>query len=264
LARQRRQRSEISLFPFLSVLACIIGTLILLLSAVAVGGIGERSLDEVRLSERFEAAEIFLAGGRALLEDYEAQLRLEEERAQESQELGRLLAGLGLDPDISLQDLQSLVDLEQQASVLKDERASLARKTRKAIEKARRRSEEIKKRRAERSRAPIIIEPSGVGPDYVPFFVECTRDYLEVHRTQDEYSYRIPATEVSRSADYKKFLRRLRAVSRGLLIFLIRPDGVETFSEAEAVAHRLKVRNAKLPLPGEGALDFDLMREARR
>jgi len=264
LARRRRQSSEISLFPFLSVLACIIGTLILLLSAVAVGGIGERSLDDVRLSERFEAAEIFIAGGRALLEDYEAQLRLEEERAKEGEELGRWLEGLGLDPDISLEELQSLVDMEQQAAALEDERASLEEKTRQAMDEADRRSEELTKRREKRSRAPIVIEPSGLGPNYKPFFVECTRDYLEVHRTQDEYSYRIPATEVSRSTDYKKFLRRLRAVSRGLLIFLIRPDGVETFNEAETVAHRLKVRNAKLPLPGQGALDFGLMHEGVR
>ena len=70
--RRRRNHSEVSLFPFLSVLACVIGTLILLLSAVAVGGIGERSLDQVRLSERIEAAEIFIAGGRAVLEDFDA------------------------------------------------------------------------------------------------------------------------------------------------------------------------------------------------
>ena len=65
---------------------------------------------------------------------------------------------------------------------------------------------------------------------------------------------------MSRSVDYKKFLRRLRVVNRGLLVFLIRPDGVGTFNEAEAVANRLKVRNAKLPLPGDGALDFGLLR----
>ena len=259
MSRRRRQDSEISLFPFLSVLACIIGTLILLLSAVAVGGIGGRSLDEVRLSERFQAAEIFLAGGRALLEDYESQLRLEEERAEEEEELGLRLSGLGLDPDISLEELLSLVELEQEAESLDQERASLDREVRRASEEARRRSEELTRRRQERSRAPIVIEPSGVGPNYEPFFVECTRDYIEVHRTRDEYSYRIPASEVSRSVDYKKFLRRLRAVNRGLLVFLIRPDGVETFNEAEAVANRLKVRNAKLPLPGDGALDFGLL-----
>ena len=83
MSRRRRKDTEVSLFPFLSVLACVIGTLVLLLSAVAVGGMGERSLDQVRLSERFEAAQIFIAGGSALLEEYEAQLQLREEAAKD-------------------------------------------------------------------------------------------------------------------------------------------------------------------------------------
>jgi len=48
------------------------------------------------------------------------------------------------------------------------------------------------------------------------------------------------------------------------VIFLIRPDGVESFFEAENVANQFKVRNAKLPLPGDGDLDFSLMQQARR
>ena len=110
-------------------------------------------------------------------------------------------------------------------------------------------------------RAPILIDPSGIGPDYRPYLVECTGDYLEIHQTKGDFSFRIPSNEVLRNPEYRKFLRRVRAISRGLVIFLIRPDGVSTFADAEQVAYQFRVRNAKLPLPGEGALDFSLLRQ---
>ena len=264
MARRRRNDNDVSLFPFLSVLACVIGTLILLLSAVAIGGIGERSLDQVRLSERFEAAEIFLAGGRALLEDFEADLRRRRNEIEDSEEIGRQLSGLGLTPDISLQELEQLVDLRGRQAALDESSRKVSEQARKLAAQVKRQSEEVRQRDVKRLRAPILIDPSGIGPDYRPFLVECTRDYVELHHTRGDFSFRIPTDEVVRNPEYKKFLRQVRAISRGLVIFLIRPDGVGTFMEAEAVANQFRVRNAKLPLPGQGDLDFTLMQQARR
>ena len=264
MARRRRHDSDVSLFPFLSVLACVIGTLILLLSAVAVGGIGERSLDQVRLSERFEAVEIFLTGSEALLEDFEAQLARRKAEIDDAEKIGLQLSGLGLNPDISLEELEQLL-------ALRKERAKADAASRKITQQATeldaeidRKSEEMRQRDANRLRAPILIDPTGIGPDYRPFLEECTREYLELHHSRGDFSFRIPSDEIARSAEYEKFLRRVRSINRGLVIFLIRPDGVESFFEAENVANQFKVRNAKLPLPGDGDLDFSLMQQARR
>lgn len=259
MSRRRRKDTEVSLFPFLSVLACVIGTLVLLLSAVAVGGMGERSLDQVRLSERFEAAQIFIAGGSALLEEYEAQLQLREEAAKDQQKLGRQLSGLGLNPNISLDELKALVELEQEFAELREEGRRLEAQSEELAASTRRSNDKLGELGAARLRAPILIDPSGIGPNYRPYLVECTAEYLELHRTKGDFSFRIPTIEISRSPEYKKFLRRVRAISKGLVIFMIRPEGVKTFQSAEAVALQFKVRNAKLPLPGQGKLDFGLM-----
>ncbi len=264
MARRRRHDSDVSLFPFLSVLACVIGTLILLLSAVAVGGIGERSLDQVRLSERFEAAEMFLTGSEALLEDFEAELIRRKAEIDDSEKIGLQLSGLGLNPDISLQELEQLVELRNEQATTNAANRKLIQQARKLDEEVDRKSEEIRQRDAKRLRAPILIDPTGIGPDYRPFLVECTGEYLELHHSRGDFSFRIPSDEIARSAEYKKFLRQVRAINRGLVIFLIRPDGVDSFFEAENVANQFKVRNAKLPLPGEGDLDFSLMQQARR
>ena len=83
-----------------------------------------------------------------------------------------------------------------------------------------------------------------------------------MHRTKGDFSFRIPASEIRRSPEFKKFLRRVRAISRGMVIFLIRPDGVSNYIEAERVAEQFRVRNAKLPLPGTGSLDFSRLQES--
>jgi hypothetical protein len=220
---------------------------------------GERSLDQVRLSERFEAAQIFIAGGSALLEEYEAQLQLREEAAKDQQKLGRQLSGLGLNPNISLDELKALVELEQEFAELREEGRRLEAQSEELAASTRRSNDKLGELGAARLRAPILIDPSGIGPNYRPYLVECTAEYLELHRTKGDFSFRIPTIEISRSPEYKKFLRRVRAISKGLVIFMIRPEGVKTFQSAEAVALQFKVRNAKLPLPGQGKLDFGLM-----
>jgi hypothetical protein len=67
---------------------------------------------------------------------------------------------------------------------------------------------------------------------------------------------RIPREEIALDDDYGRYLRRVRVIRDAIVIFLIRPDGVDTYAIASQVAENHQVRHAKLPLPGEGELDF--------
>jgi hypothetical protein len=42
------------------------------------------------------------------------------------------------------------------------------------------------------------------------------------------------------------------------VIFLIRPDGIDSYRWAASQTGRAYVRHAKLPLPGQGELEFAL------
>lgn len=53
-----------------------------------------------------------------------------------------------------------------------------------------------------------------------------------------------------------RFLRRVNSQQKGIVIFLIRPDGVSLYDQAIRIAENQKVRNGKLPLPGHGTLDL--------
>jgi hypothetical protein len=55
---------------------------------------------------------------------------------------------------------------------------------------------------------------------------------------------------------FKVYLQKVRAVRYGTVIFLIRPSGVETYKRAVKMADELYIRNAKLPMPGFGEIDF--------
>ena len=69
MARPRkRRRPQVSLFPFLSVLACVIGALTLLIAATAVGRVASDAVD-LELYERLERE---IAQGRRRLAELSA------------------------------------------------------------------------------------------------------------------------------------------------------------------------------------------------
>ncbi len=79
-----------------------------------------------------------------------------------------------------------------------------------------------------------------------------------MHRASDGWTFPVPVSELHGESQFKVFLRRVRAIQGGIVIFLIRPDGVETHRQAERAARALNVRQAKLPLPGDGEIQFAL------
>lgn len=259
--RRRRDETAVSLFPFLSVLACVIGTLTLLLSALAVGHMGGESVEQVWLAERLRATEVSLAGGTAVLEELEAQLAIQSEAIEDEEELGRRLAGLGLELDISVEELDQWVHLQTELAELSDREGVLEEEIDRLQRKSQEKKADLSERESVQMGAPIIIDPSGMGRDQRPYFVLCTADYVETLDRRGESYRRYPTDQLEFDKDFERFLRRAGRISDAIVIFLIRPEGVATHSLASRAADQLGVRNAKLPLPGTGEIDFSRLRE---
>ena len=266
MARRRRAKTHlvVSLFPFLSVLACVIGTLTLLLAAIAIGRLGGPSLEWVAMVEEMDRVREIILAGEAQLEQLEAQLRSQRIKAEENEALGLRLTALGLAPEVSFEELTGLINQVEEAVRLKAEvrrlrtlRAGLSTQIEQG-EKA------YEKRKKTREAAPIIIEPSGVGREWQPFLVECGSDYVEYYDAGDGQSRRIPAEDIQQGHMLPRVFRYIRAIPGSLVIFLIRPAGVETCQKARALATRYNVRLAELPLPGSGPLDLSRMSKASR
>jgi hypothetical protein len=256
--RRRRDGPSGSLFPFLSVLACVIGTLTLSLAALALGQMGGTSLDQVRLMDRFEALQDSISRARERLEELDR--AMDEALALEAQDekLRQRLAGLGFSQDISLEDLKAAAELRRELEGLARRQREAEREGERLTAVIETRERETEQRGTLEKSAPIVIDPSGLGRDLHPYLVECAAGRVEIHRTRDGWSYGIPEAEILLDSDFAVFLRRVRSIHNGIVIFLIREQGIDTYRLASEAADRQNVRYAKLPIPGDGELDFSL------
>jgi hypothetical protein len=104
----------------------------------------------------------------------------------------------------------------------------------------------------------IQIQPGGVNTDLIPFFAECRSEGVRIRRADGEWGLPLRIDDIVDGPRFKVFLNRVKAIRNGTVIFLIRPDGVDTYQDAFRYAERLAIRHGKLALPGSGELDFGL------
>ncbi len=112
MARRPSREPVSSLFPFLSVLACVIGTLTLLIAALAIGQVAEGLLDSEIDPTEVEHLDAQRAELRALEEQVEAVEHVAEELAAARAEL----RALGVRPDQNEVDRRREVETRRQSA----------------------------------------------------------------------------------------------------------------------------------------------------
>lgn len=257
-----RDEVRVTLFPFMSVLACTIGALILLLASLSLsavvprdaaprsqppsGGGAAKSAEASGLAPRAgEPEQAAVAAVEALL------ARVDRAMAAELEDGPLSLAGL----EARLAARGQSRRLEADLAALEAARAKLE-KDRETVETS------VDVLESRRETLPILIDPTGLSRHLNPWFVECDAGGATAHRASDGTRVFLPRDELSASLDYGRYLRRLRAMPGVLLVLLIRPDGLQTAGIAARVAEAAGVRVATLPLPGTGELDWSLLRRA--
>jgi hypothetical protein len=248
--RRKRNRPSVSLFPFLSVLACIIGALTLLIAATAIGQIATDAIDleeYERLEQAIALGNRRLAELRALVEENEAlSAQVEAERRDRED-----LAG---DARRARDSLERNAPLRQKLALEEDRLQTLERELAALRAEAAERNEELAKYRAALASAPILIQPSGSGYGLEPHFAECRSDGLVLYEGLERRKTHIALHRIGTSAEYRRFLRTVRNRPGATAIFMIRPGGVPACRQASIQARG--VRHGEIPLPGEGELDF--------
>lgn len=239
----------------MSVLACTIGSLVVLLavmslSAVGATGAAEESFEEDRAQRA--ADRILLERDGALLDEAEAIWRQVDE-ALEARGLTAGLTPLELTREIELEKTREAA--AKTSSRLSAELSALARE-RESVEAS------IEVLESRRETLPILIDPTGLSRKWKPFFIECDAGGATAYRASDDFRYFVPREELSTSGDFGRYLRRVKAVPGAILVLLVRPDGIHTLSQAETMVRNAGIRVASLPLPGNGELDWSLLRLA--
>lgn len=263
MARRRDRELASSLFPFLSVLACVIGTLTLLIAALAMNQVAEglRALDpDEPAPPELETQRALV---RSLRRDQQSAHDVVAERAATRAELRALgILATTADPYKSADSSDSAVERHISA------RLSSARLARR-LEALRREKHELDQALAGMTRSlarpherddhrAIRIHPQGRTLALRPFFVECRAEGLRLYYEGLDDSLFLDRRSRRGQSQFEVFLRRARAIQQHTVVFLIRPDGIDTYDWAVQTTTNLSVRHAKLPLPGQGDIEFAL------
>jgi len=266
----RRDEIRVSLFPFMSVLACTIGALVLLLTSLSISAVASRDRSALAAEDaRSSGPEARAAEGEA--EQRAAADRAEREGRARLEALAALwrridaaLAARGEATGAPLAALEARAAEARHGPALEADLAALEKARRALADEGEPVEVEIAVLESRRATLPILIDPTGLSRHLAPWFVEVDRKGLTAHRASEDFTSFLPGDELSLSGDYGRYLRRIRATPGGLLVLLIRSDGIATSRLADSLAVQAGVRVARLPLPGQGAIDLSLLRQAEQ
>lgn len=270
MARARKSEgSSVNLFPFLSILICIIGGLtmiIVILQLIAMQQVEGREPEDVERAREFVQMEKIKEEDQKKLDDLR---QLIEEMIQVNQstlanmERLRLLKDLLENQeklDVSREELMTKFALLQQTNKQLDiDHTELLAQ----IEKLKK---EIEERKLPPEAARLQVRPTGSGANTIPYFVEIASKTILIHHSLSEPPIEIPSASLGQSEEFNKLLETIKAAGDRRLIFLVRGDdsSMANLAKANSVVSSFKSRTGakfipgKLPLPGDGKVDLSL------
>ncbi|MBK1832496.1 hypothetical protein [Roseibacillus ishigakijimensis] len=269
---RRRQSDEggVSLFPFMSILACLIGVLTLLISVNMIikenerDNITQEELDRakenLKLKKQAEAVKKELAKlEERLQKEKAATIELEKlkERSIVLQERIEELAKAE-NPEESDAALQKILEnLRQEIRALEREQPTLEKRKKELLA-------EIEKRKIPpKPNEKVIIRPGGVGSRTARhvFFVECNSTGI-VLRREDQPEITVSTAAIPNNDQYGDFLEEVKRTRDSMVLFLVRKAGNEAYLWAAGHAEQqFEVRTGKLPVPKDGEIDLSLFEQ---
>ena len=274
--RRGSSGNEISLFPFLSILACLIGALVMIIVVLVISQVGKaegRTMEEIQMAQDVQRMQkeldqrekdaAVVAEKLALLEDLEAQAKDKQQRFAKLRKL------LDSSKDVQEQNKQISQELQKELDDLLVEIDGLKIAQTETKVEIKALLEELEKRKVPKDKQPpaVVVQPSGSGmpAGTKVYFVEAFSGQLRVLGAWGE-DYRISAQPEVVVADhsFNYFLTEIQKDPKALVLFLVRDDGYGAYNNGAGHAQSLYGINVgKLPIPGRGELQlgmFDSMR----
>ena len=271
MARRQKKKQEISLFPFLDILACVIGNLILIITAVVLESVDtdkladlfqneaiqkqtEENLATIReLEERLEKLKQDSSSSDSRVQKAQQQL-VEAERAQREAK-GRLL---NVPPPPPPPDDEDTAELKKRNLEIQEIIAEMKRIEAKIADKKKKPDQTIS----------ILYANKGRGGVRRPFFVEVKKDNLVLLPNELDYKnlfdtekpIKVPVAKMAGDKSFKKLLDYvlthlgktglLRRRRDTIITFLVRPEGVNSYRVAKKVVDQYEKTNEKLLVVG--------------
>ncbi|MEZ6057354.1 MAG: hypothetical protein R3C01_11690 [Planctomycetaceae bacterium] len=266
MARKRGDNGEtISLFPFLSILCCLIGVLTLLIVGVTLSQMGRtQSKESVERFHAYQEANAQIASTESKIEEIKQliaaaeKLDIELKRAEE--EAKRLQSEESQMTNVN----SELVKLLSESNRLKTRLVEIEKLPADFAKQIAELEKEIEAKKKGPEEAIVQVRPGGSGVDIDPTFVEVTATGVMILHRDKTKNLRIVTSDLDKPE--KEFVQLLDTVSakpKGQIIFLIRPDAVGVYNRARGVARSHigpngYCKNGKLPVPSQGQIDLSV------
>ncbi|WP_153556271.1 hypothetical protein [Roseimaritima sediminicola] len=259
--RARANDDDISLFPFLSIIASVIGVLTMMIATLALAQTDNPDIAQIeqyqaaqkqvqQLEEKIETLqrEIAVSNNTGLQLREEKQLldmtleELEELLAEQEaidQQLAEQEAIKVVIPEIKPRDRETVAEMQTQLQELREQLAQLEKRAEDAVSA---------------SQTDVTVLPQGSGLDFVPHFVECDEGSLVLHHLQPPK--RIRAAEMTKDEDFLALLEQTLNGKDDTIVFLVRSDALNVYRAARKLCRDRDIRNGKIPVVGEGRIDL--------
>lgn len=274
--RRASGEGEISLFPFLSILACLIGALVLMIVVLVISQMGKA---EGRTAEEIERAQDYIKLKKEIVERKEQDVvlkeklatleKLQKELEEKQQQFIKLRKLLDSSKELQEENLKISQKMQKELDDLLLEIEGMKQQQAESKKEIAALMAEIKKRHVPEDKKipPVVVQPSGsgMGEDTKVYFVEASGSGLKILGAWGEdYRLSASASVVVADAAYNYFLSEIAKNPKSLVLFLIRDDGQGAFNNGAGRAENdYKVRIGKLPIPGKGVLNLSMFDKYR-
>lgn len=252
------EANAVSLFPFLSILACVIGALTLIISSLSLSQVSEGRQDEdIARAEDYVALQNSLVTKQKKLGDLERQSKANNEnliqfRKLEIEEKSLVAELKGLEQS---RDKRLVLAGESDAIQLELDNAVAGRQNmEQQVARSLKQLALLKKSSGLDARVQIL--PSRGTSRIAPAFVEIAQGGIVLHTRSR--SIEVERGKMGADVNLGKLVDATRRAERGTIVLLLRPDGYPTYSAFRAMARKEGWPYAKLPLLTKGPVDLKL------
>ena len=209
--KKKKADLEISLFPFLSILACVIGILTLMITAIVIA-----QIDPEAVNEKIETA----------LEDDEEFQKKIEERKKELDDLRKEIEAIKKDPfkkidpkkkDQLKQEIAMVTEQikkakteEKQGKIIQGEMVKMKADLAKMMKDLEQAEEEWELMKEPEKFATMVVKQSGsgAGGDLEPTFIECNEKGIRVYE-EDGKHFEVPVAQINGNPKLKALIQKV-------------------------------------------------------
>lgn len=264
--RPRQEDDDISLFPFLSIIASVIGVLTMMIASLTLAQ--TRTSDvaaDLEKIEQYEQAKKEIDSADERIEELKLEISVskstvlevrEDKKALDMtvQELEDLIVEFEriekelaeqkkaevIIPEINAKDRETVADLQTQLTSVQEDIAQLEK--------------ELKDRKDAPTEGNVTVLPQGSGMNFTPHFVECADGSIVMHNMDPPK--RVRQGDIVKDKDFLALLTLVANGKDDSITFLVRSDGVRTYRACRNLCNARDIRNGKIPVVGQGRIDL--------